>query len=147
MKCLKCSSWTHLVCSRVSIKLDAKFTIFSVTLFSTDQRAWTNPRIFPSRSEYFFFFFLSKSKVSMRLYERRIERDWFHPLKEISRREKKKNCCFIYIIYIMHYIPRKLSSRNQEFSGLGEFFSRDNLQIFSYITNFVWKDAIRGNDA
>lgn len=47
----------------------------------------------------------------------------------------------------MHYIPRKLSSRNQEFSGLGEFFSRDNLQIFSYITNFVWKDAIRGNDA
>lgn len=95
----------------------------------------------------FFFFFLSKSKVSMRLYERRIERDWFHPLKEISRREKKKNCCFIYIIYIMHYIPRKLSSRNQEFSGLGEFFSRDNLQIFSYITNFVWKDAIRGNDA
>lgn len=89
------------------------------------------------RNIFFNFYLNQRTKASMRLYERRTERDWFHPLEEISRREKKK---------LLLYIFRTNFRSNQEFSGLDEFLSKSNVQIF-YITNFVWNDAIRGNDA
>lgn len=95
---------------------------------------------------FFFFFYLNQKFRCVYTKEESKEID-FIPSKRFLVEKKKIAALYIYYIYIMHYIPRKLSSRNQEFSGLGEFFSRDNLQIFSYITNFVWKDAIRGNDA
>lgn len=95
---------------------------------------------------FFFFSYLNQKFRCVYTKEESKEID-FIPSKRFLVEKKKKLLLYIYIIYIMHYIPRKLSSRNQEFSGLDEFFSRDNLQIFSYITNFVWKDAIRGNDA
>lgn len=81
----------------------------------------------------FFFFFLSKSKVSMRLYERRIERDWFHPLKEISRREKK-NCCFIYILYIYNalYSAQTFVQESGIFGIRWIFLARQSPNILVY---------------
>lgn len=80
----------------------------------------------------------------MRLYERRTERDRFHPLKEISRREREKKkiaALYNFTIFLANF------RSNREFSGLDEFISREAaIQIF-YITNFVRKDAIRRNDA
>lgn len=90
------------------------------------------------RNIFFNFYLNQRTKASMRLYERRTERDWFHPLEEISRREKKKIAAL--------YIPHKLSFKSRIFGIRWISLAKSNVQIF-YITNFVWNDAIRGDDA
>lgn len=142
MKCIQ--SYTRLVYSRVSMELDAKFAIFSVTLFSTDQRGSTNPRIFPSRSEYFFNFCLNqRTKVSMLLYKRGTERGWFQsPQRDFSSRKKKKKkiavCIYNALYSTQTFVLQTFKSR---IFGIVRISLRDGVQVFSYITNFVWKDA------
>lgn len=58
----------------------------------------------------------------MRLYERRTERDRFHPLKEISRREREKKkipALYNFTIFLANF------RSNREFSGLDEFLLRE----------------------
>lgn len=92
------------------------------------------------RNIFFNFCLNQRTKVSMLLYKR----GWF-PQRDFSSRKKKIAVCIYNALYSTQtFVLQTLESRIFEIVRIS---LRDGVQVFSYITNFVWKDAIRGNDA